>query len=86
VGAPLFPPERDAEFEKSVGGMMFPRGFVGAAAFWNYNATIDSQSPDFVASLWDLNDRIIDVGGASCPSTCVRARSSEQVWARTTTT
>ena len=51
---------------------MFPRGFVGAAAYWNYNASIDSQSADFVASLWDLNDRIIAVGGASCPTKCVR--------------
>ena len=70
VGAPLFPPSQDAAFEQSVGGMMFPRGFVGAAALWNYNSSIDTQAPDFVAALWDLNDRIIAGGGASCPSRC----------------
>jgi len=30
VGAPLFPPEQDENWGKSVGGMIFPRGFVGA--------------------------------------------------------
>lgn len=70
MGAPLFAPERDAEWEKSVGGMMFPRGFVGAMAFWNFNSSVDSQAPDFVSALWDLNDRIISAGGSSCPSQC----------------
>jgi hexosaminidase len=72
VGAPLFPPERDAEWERSIGGMMFPRGFVGAMAYWNYNSSIDSQSDAFVTALWDLNDKILAAGGASCPTKCVR--------------
>jgi len=39
VGAPLFPPEMDVPWGKSVGGMMFPRGYVGASSFWNYSAS-----------------------------------------------
>lgn len=31
-GAPLFPPERDVEFGKSIGGMIWPRGYVAAAS------------------------------------------------------
>ena len=43
AGAALFPPARDAAFGKSLGGMIWPRGFVGAAAFWNYNASVDPR-------------------------------------------
>ena len=70
VGAPLFPPEMDAPWGKSVGGMMFPRGYVGASSFWNYNASQDSQSPDFVAAVWDLNDRMVTAGALTCPTKC----------------
>ena len=48
VGAQLFPPEMDLPWSASVAGMIWPRGFVGAAAFWNFNASEDSQSADFV--------------------------------------
>ena len=41
VGAALFPPAMDTFFGQSVGGMMFPRGFVGAASFWNYNDSVE---------------------------------------------
>jgi hypothetical protein len=71
VGAALFGPEQDAAFEKSVGGMMFPRGFVGAASYWGFNGSLSSQDPDFVAAVWAVNDEIIQVvGGQSCPSHC----------------
>ena len=70
VGAPLFPPSMDAEFAESVGGMVFPRGFVGAAAFWNFNATADPSSKGFEAAIWRLNDQLIARGAKSCPSRC----------------
>jgi len=50
-GAPLFAPSQDEAFGKSIGGMIWPRGCVGAAAFWNYNATADPSADDFVASI-----------------------------------
>ena len=69
-GAKLFPPERDDEFSKSIGGMIFPRGFVGAAAFWNYNATADPSSTAFVDAIWKLNDQLAARGSYTCPSKC----------------
>ena len=69
-GAKLFPPERDDEFSKSIGGMIFPRGFVGAAAFWNYNATADPSSTAFVDAIWKLNDQLAARGSFTCPSKC----------------
>ena len=41
-------PARDAAFGKSLGGMIWPRGFVGAAAFWNYNASVDPSADGVV--------------------------------------
>ena len=34
VGSALFPPEMDLPWSQSVAGMIWPRGYVGAAAFW----------------------------------------------------
>ena len=70
VGAPLFPPRRDAEFGRSIGGLIWPRAFVAAGAFWNYNASVDPSSPDFVASITALNDAVAARGGFVCPSGC----------------
>lgn len=70
VGSPLFPPKRDAEFGQSVGGMIWPRGFVGAAAFWNFNASTDPSSESFVRAIWRLNDQLARRGSLTCPSHC----------------
>ena len=69
-GHSLFPPEKDAEFQISVGGMIWPRGFVAAGAFWGYDKSIDSQSQTFQDKLWKLNDMVIERGGATCPTKC----------------
>ena len=70
VGAPLFSPDQDAAFAESVGGMIWPRGFVGAAAFWNFNATADPSAPEFVASIYKLNDDVKGRGGHVCATNC----------------
>ena len=70
VGAPLFDPAQDAAFGKSIGGMIWPRGYVGAAAFWNYNATADPSADDFVASIWATNDALAARGSLVCPTNC----------------
>ena len=69
-GAALFAPEQDAAFGESVGGMIWPRGFVGAAAFWNFNATADPSAPEFVASIYKLNDEVKGRGGHVCATNC----------------
>merc|ERR1740124_1016885 len=70
VAASLFPPEKDKEFLTSVGGMIWPRGYVGAAAFWGYDSTIDSQSQEVEDKVWELNDMVIERGGVTCPTKC----------------
>ena len=69
VGAPLFPPDMDAEFAKSIGGMIWPRGYVGAAAFWSFNATEDPSSPGFVDGIWALNNKL-EKRGQLVPTNC----------------
>jgi hexosaminidase len=70
VGSALFPPEMDLPWSQSVAGMIWPRGYVGAAAFWNYDPSVSSQDPDFVNGIWALNDLVISNGGLACPSQC----------------
>ena len=70
VGAPLFPPSRDAQFATAIGGMIFPRAIVGASAFWSYNASVAADDPAFVAAVWATNDQIAAAGGVTCPSRC----------------
>ena len=70
IGAPLFPPSMDLPWSASIAGMIWPRAYVGAASFWNYDAATSSQDPAFVAAVWALNDRVIANGGLSCPTKC----------------
>jgi hypothetical protein len=50
--------------------MIWPRGFVGAAALWNYNASSSASSPEFVDAIWTMNDKMIAAGSESCPTNC----------------
>lgn len=70
VAAALFPPARDEEFGKSIGGMIWPRGFVGAHAFWNFASDVDPASDKFTAAVWRLNDQLRHRGSYTCPSNC----------------
>jgi hexosaminidase len=70
VGAALFDPAQDDAFGKSIGGMIWPRGYVGAAAFWNFNSTADPSAPGFVTSIWDTNDALAARGSLVCPTNC----------------
>jgi hypothetical protein len=70
TGHALFDPAQDAAFGKSIGGMIWPRGFVGAAAFWNYNNATNPADPAFVASIYKLNDEVKARGGFVCATNC----------------
>lgn len=70
VGHELFDPKYDDEFGKSIGGMIWPRGYVAAAAFWNFNSSADPKSDKFTDAIWKLNDDLIDRGSRVCPSKC----------------
>lgn len=34
------------------------------------DASLDSQSPEFVAAVWDLNNRMVAAGALTCPTNC----------------
>lgn len=70
VGHALFPPSMDNAFSKSIGGMIWPRGFVAAAAFWNYNSNADPASASFQESIYKLNNAMRARGSHVCPSHC----------------
>ena len=71
VGHDLFDPANDDAFAASIGGMIWPRGFVAAASFWGaYNASVDPSSAGFQASVWALNDKLIAAGSLTCPTNC----------------
>ena len=70
VGHALFPPAMDAEFAASIGGMIWPRGYVGAAAFWSYNASVNANDTSFVESIWALNNKLMQRGSLTCPTNC----------------
>jgi hexosaminidase len=69
-GSPLFPPSTDGAFGPSVGGMIWPRGFVAAGAFYNFNASLDPTSPAFEATINALSASVAARGGFVCPVGC----------------
>jgi len=70
VGHSLFAPDTDSRFSRSLGGMIWPRGYVAAAAFWNYDSKVDPTSPGFVSAIWSLNDKLAARGAFVCPTNC----------------
>ena len=66
----MFPPAEDTGFGKSVGGTLWPWGYVGAGSLWNYDAALDPQSAAFVARIYKLNDQLAARGSTVCPSHC----------------
>ena len=50
--------------------MIWPRGFVAAASFWNYNSSADPRSATFVQSIYALNDQLQARGSLVCPTNC----------------
>lgn len=71
VGASLFPPTKDSLFAQSIGGMMWPRAFIAAASFWNYNASQSSSDPAFVQAVNTLTQSVIARGYYACPVGCM---------------
>jgi|EP00945_MAST-04E_sp_MAST-4E-sp1_P004026 hexosaminidase len=76
VGSKLYGPDTDAAFAKSIGGMIWPRGYVAAAAFWHYDSTVDPSSKKFVESVWRMNDKVAKQGGYVCPTNCTCDQNS----------
>eukprot|EP01052_Picozoa_sp_SAG31_P011488 SAG31_NODE_651_length_13184_cov_4.999541_9_plen_356_part_00 len=66
----MFPPQQDNAFGKSVGGILWPFGYIGAGSFWNYDAGLDPTTAEFVSRIWALNDKLQQRGSIVCPSRC----------------
>ena len=59
----------DDAFERSVGGITWPRGLVAANAFYRHDAALDPASARFAGRIHALNDQLCARGAvASCPS------------------
>jgi hypothetical protein len=69
-GSALYNRSRDGAYGLSLGGMLWPRGYVGAAAFWNWNSSTDASSTAFANKIWALNDNLAARGSLVCPSNC----------------
>jgi hypothetical protein len=50
--------------------MIWPRGFVAAAAYWNFDNATDPSSPQFVQGIYKLNDALRARNLSTCPSNC----------------
>jgi hypothetical protein len=50
--------------------MIWPRGFVAAASFWNYNSSADPSSDSFVQNINRVNDQLQERGALVCPTNC----------------
>ena len=69
-GSALYNRSHDAAYARSLGGMLWPRGYVGAAAFWNWDGSMNASSAAFVDRIWALNDDLAARGALVCPSNC----------------
>ncbi len=49
---------------------IWPRGYVGAASFWNYIPNTDPINPNFRDTWLAFNDVMIARGVLACPSDC----------------
>lgn len=70
VGSALFGPASDQAFQLSIGGMVWPRGLVGAAAFWGYDASVDPASKSFVDNITAISNELLMRGLPVCPPGC----------------
>ena len=72
-GAPLFAPSQDEAFGKSISGMIWPHGCVGAAAFYllelqRHRRPLRRRLRG--QHLWATNDALAARGSLVCPTNC----------------
>ena len=58
----------DDAFERSVGGITWPRGLVAAGALYRHDAALDPASARFTGRIHALNDQLRARGAVACPS------------------
>ena len=71
VAAAFYSPAADAQFARSVAGVLFPRASVGAGSLWNFQPGLGSGSADFVRRMHAYNERVLAARGLdACPNNC----------------
>eukprot|EP00039_Didymoeca_costata_P022908 m.347559 g.347559 ORF g.347559 m.347559 type:complete len:345 (+) comp33282_c0_seq1:2-1036(+) len=70
TAASFYGPDADTLFAKSIAGVLFPRTFVGAGSFWNYNSSFNAMSPGFVKEMGLQTARMMKRGLDTCPNNC----------------
>merc|ERR1719384_1869580 len=56
VGHELYDPKNDGAFARSIGGMIWPKGAIGALSFWNAGLDPDTKSDAFLGAYYAHND------------------------------
>ena len=69
-GSVLYTRDLDAAFAASVGGLMWPRGFVAAGAFYRFDPQTNVSSDAFSAQMKRLGARLHKRGSLLCPAGC----------------
>jgi hypothetical protein len=69
-GSSFYSRQYDAAFAKSIGGMLWPRGFVAAGAFYRYAKGLDIKSTAFVSRMTALTQLMQARGGDVCGAGC----------------
>lgn len=64
----LYYREFDGAYASSIGGITWPRGFVAAGAFYNFDASVNVSSPEFTQRIYDFNDDVQSRGSLVCSS------------------
>lgn len=64
----LYSPSQDEGFAKSFGGMVWPRGFVGAASLWNYQAERNDLADKY--PVHKISAEMARRGTHVCPKDC----------------
>jgi len=77
-GSAFYARSQDDAFAKSIGGMLWPRGFVAAGAFYRYNADLNVSSDAFAEKIGTLTELINARGGDACGPGCRCGYCSQQ--------
>lgn len=66
----MYGPDAESQFTESVSGIIWPRAIVGAGSFWNYQADLKPDSPEFQMRVDSQHKRMIERGILTCPMGC----------------
>lgn len=70
IGADLYNPAYNKEFEESFLSMIYPRGIIAAGSFYRYDDTIKDKSEELMTYVRAQNYRMRRRGIITCPDDC----------------